>query len=204
MIEKKKDKIFNKYIIGKPEEILSKLAVEPVLRTYILSLVAANFVKTKKQIMEFFGETFWAHQYKDMYRLEAIIEKMLALLEDFEFIISSKEEFTSADELEDIKYRATKLGKRVAELYIDPLTAHDFIIALRRASDTYLLPISFLHMVSYTAKLRPLLRVKMREYDDIQEEFAKYEDHLLYREPSAFEPEYDEFMNSVKTALSSS
>ena len=55
-----KDNIHEKYIKGEPEEIYSKLAVEPVLRTYLLSLIATDFVKTKQQIFEFFSKTFWA------------------------------------------------------------------------------------------------------------------------------------------------
>jgi len=199
--EAEKDKLTEKYIYGEPEEIYSKLAVEPVLRTYILSLISANFVRSRKQIIDFFEDTFWAHQYKDMARLEMIIDKMLTLLVDYGFLISSADEFASASELENVKYRATKLGKRVAELYLDPLTAHNFIISLQRATKTYLIPFSFLHMVSFTAELRPLLKVYMKEYEVIQEESVKYESNLLVLEPSAFDSEYDDYLNSIKTAL---
>ncbi|MBI4150376.1 ATP-dependent DNA helicase, partial [Candidatus Woesearchaeota archaeon] len=47
--EKEKENIFEKYVCGTPEEIYSKLAVEPVLRTYILSLIAAEFVTNKQE-----------------------------------------------------------------------------------------------------------------------------------------------------------
>ncbi|MCX8147401.1 MAG: helicase-related protein, partial [Candidatus Woesearchaeota archaeon] len=60
------EKIRDQYIYGESESIYSKLAVEPVMRTYILSLVASGFVYTKKQLIDFFKKTFWAHQYKDM------------------------------------------------------------------------------------------------------------------------------------------
>jgi len=190
-----------KYIFGKPEEIYSKLAVEPVLRTYLLSLIAGRFVRSRKQIMEFFEQTFWAHQYRDTAALEMIIEKMLRLLADFEFIVSSAEEFAGADELDDVKYRATRMGERVAELYIDPLTAHNFINAMKRSSQRFIIPFSFLHLVSYTTELRPLLRVKMKEYEDIQQKCAEYDSNFLALEPSAFDMGYDEWLNSVKTAM---
>ncbi len=199
--EADKEKLYRNYVLGEPEEIYSKLAVEPVLRTYLLSLIATGFVRSKKQILDFFSQTFWAHQRASMDELEIIIDKMLGLLEEFEFIKSSMDEFTSADKLDDLSYRATTLGRRVAELYLDPLTAHNFLVSIRRATKIHILPVSFLHMVSYTPELRPLLRVKMKEYDHIQEELAKYGEHLVVNEPSAFEPEYDEFLNSVKTAL---
>jgi helicase len=196
-----RDMFMDKYVNGEPEEIFSKLAVEPALRTALLSLIASNFVKTHAQVMDFFEGTFWAYQYKDLAKLEHIIGKMLTLLEEFEFIISSRNDFVSADDLESISYRATRLGKRVAELYLDPLTAHGFIIALRKASSKKLVPMSFLQLISQTLELRPLLRVRMKEYDTIQEEAASFDGNLLTNEPSAFDAEYDEYLNSVKTAL---
>ena len=201
--ESQKDEITERFIKGEPEEIYSKLAVEPVLRTYLLSLIAAKFVNNKKEILDFFEKTFWAHQFKDMRKLDKIITRMLRLLEEFEFIriSSSKEEFVSADEIADEKIKATLLGERVAELYIDPLTAHEMITGLKRADSVMLKPFSFVHLVSSTLEMRPLLRVKTREFDKVQEKFTEYERHLLKKEPSIYDPEYNEFLNSIKTAL---
>ena len=39
-----KEKIEERYLKGSPEDIYSKLAVEPVLRTYVLSLISSGFV----------------------------------------------------------------------------------------------------------------------------------------------------------------
>lgn len=199
--ENDKKKLFERYVKGKPEEIYSKLAVEPVLRTYVLSLIASNFVNTKKEIFDFFGKTFWAFQFADTFELKQIIEKMLNLLEEWEFLRGSKEDFIAADEIGDEKYKATLLGKRVAELYIDPLTAHNFIESLRKATNKKVVDFSFLQMISHSLELRPLLKVKMKEYDKIQEELVKYDSILLEEEPSLYEPEYEDFLNSVKTAL---
>ncbi len=81
-----KEEIVDKFINGEPEEIYSKLAVEPVLRTYLLSLISTNVVNTKKSILEFFKQTFWAHQYKDMRKLATIMDKILMLLDDWKFM----------------------------------------------------------------------------------------------------------------------
>jgi len=194
-----KKKIIRKFIKGKPEEIYSKLAVEPVLRTYLLSLISANFVNNKKSIMEFFGKTFYAYQFKDLNELEKIITKMLGLLEEWEFI-RTKEDFVSANELKDESIKATILGKRIAELYIDPLTAFFIITCLRKASAKRI-DFSFLQMISHTLEIRPLLKTRMKEYDLIQEKLIEYEDYLLDNEPNIYDPEYEDFTNSVKTAL---
>lgn len=207
-----KDEIIERYVKGEPEAIYSKLAVEPVLRTYLLSLIAGNFVRTKEQITGFFEKTFWAYQFKDTRRLAEIITRMLGRLEEWEFIKSNsikdnkESDFVSAKEIndnnnEDVKYTATPVGKRVAEIYIDPLTAHEIIDCLRNATAKPILPFSFLQMVSDTLEIRPQLKVRAKEYDEIHEELVKYEMNLLKDEPDMYEDEYDGFLNSIKTAM---
>ena len=198
--EAERKKIHERYILGEPEDIYSKLAVEPVLRTYLLSLIAADFINDRKSILKFFEKTFWAYQFTDMEKLEEIITRMLALLEDWEFLKSTKEEFQSADELGNEKYKATILGKRVAELYIDPLTAHFFIDCLRKAHNRAE-AFSFLQMISHTLEIRPMLKVRTKEYEKIEESLVTYHDRILESEPSMYEPEYEDFLKSVKTAL---
>src|SRR3989338_3224183 len=196
-----KEKIEEKYVNGLPEDIYSKLAVEPVLRTYVLSLIAANFITTKKDLFSFFDKTFYAHQFKDLRRLHSTISKVIDMLEEWEFIMRSGDDFSSANELEDEKFKTTLIGKRVAELYIDPLTAYFIIACLRNASDKKLDAFSFLQMISHTLEIRPLLKVGIREYDKIQEAMLEHSDFLLENEPLMYEPEYEDFLNSVKTAL---
>ncbi|MBW2971031.1 hypothetical protein KY320_02620 [Candidatus Woesearchaeota archaeon] len=195
-----KEFIIDKYITGYPEDIFSKLAVEPVLRTYLLSLIATEFVKSEEQIMRFFSKTFWAFQFQDMEQLSFIIRKMLQLLEEWEFIISSRAEFTSADKINKTGYRATPVGIRVAQLYLDPLTAHHFMECLKRATSITPNQFSFLQMISQTLELRPLLRVRVKEWDEMQQLLIDEEGRLLSEEPSLYEPEYETFLSSVKTA----
>jgi len=184
-----KREITERYINGESEEVYSKLAVEPVLRTYLLSLISSGFVKSKKEILDFFEKTFWAHQFEDMARLEKIISKMLKLLKEFKFIQGNHKE-----------YKATLIGKRVAQLYIDPLTAHHLISCLENAGSKVKI-FSFLQMISHTLEMRPLLRMRTKEYDDIQDFLLKYESYMLEKEPSMYEPEYESYLNSVKTAM---
>ncbi len=196
-----KEKIEEMYLNGSPEEIYSKLAVEPVLRAYVLSLIAANFIATKKELFAFFDKTFYAHQFKDLRRLHATISKVIGMLEEWEFIMRSEDDFSGANELADEKLKTTLIGKRVAELYTDPLTAQFIIACMRNASDKRISPFSFLQMASHTLEIRPLLKVGVREYEKIQETLLEFSDFLLENEPSMYEPEYEEFLNSIKTAL---
>ena len=200
-----KEKIYERYINGEPEKIQSKLAVEPVLRTYLLSLISANFLTNRERIMQFFSKTFWAHQFEDMGRIEMLIEKCLALLEEWEFVKSSQKsgDFMDAGEINSYSVKATPIGKRVAELYIDPYTAHFLIENLRKASSKSgsINEISFIHLVSSTLEMRPQLKAKTKDDEAINEFLLKYENYFLEKEPSMFEPDYDEYLSYVKTAM---
>ncbi|MBI2575383.1 hypothetical protein HYV82_05870 [Candidatus Woesearchaeota archaeon] len=204
--ETDKKRIYERYVLGEPEDIYSKLAAEPALRTYILSLVATRFVTTRKEIFSFFSKTFWAHQYRDMKQLNATITRIIGQLESWG-LIAAKDDFSGADELggdSEGKVSATITGKRAAELYIDPLTAHHMITCARNASrhaegvkDAF----PFLLMASTSLEMRPLLRANSKDYETISEVLVENEGRLLQQEPSIYEEDYDEFMNSAKTAM---
>lgn len=186
--ENERDFVVENYLNGSPEDILSKLAVEPVLRTYLLSLISSRIIGDEDSIYDFFNRTFWAYQFEDPHRLSQIIERMLSLLIDWEFLMKT-----------DQGYRATSLGRRVAELYIDPLTAYNFMCGLRRAKDPD--SFSFLHLVCFSLEMRPLIRVRQKEYNDIMDKIADRESSFIAVEPSMFDPEYEDWVSSVKTAF---
>ncbi len=188
--EAEHDKIIDTFIYGSPEEIVSKLAVEPVLRTYLLSLIATDIITSEKQIMDFFSRTFWAHQYQDLKKLETEIQRILNMLESWQFI-----------EYKNKKYSATLIGRRVSELYLDPLTAHEFIIALEKSKNHAVKDFSFIQLTSATLEMRPYIKVKTKEYIDMQELAAKHSSYLLVKEPSEFDPDYEDWLNAFKTSL---
>lgn len=200
--EEEQEEIYDKYVCGVPEEIYSKLAVEPVLRMYLLSLISSGIIKDEESMLDFFSKTFWAKQFQDMNKLQSIMEKMLSLLEDWEFIKgNSQDDFIAASSLnKDRRLQATLLGRRVSELYLDPLTARRFLDCLNN-HDQNKKVFSLLQMISNSLEMRPLLRIKVKEQDFIQDELVKNYDQLLEPEPSAFDHEYPEFMQSIKTAL---
>lgn len=201
--EAEREEIYERYVLGKPEAIYSKLAVEPVLRTYLLSLISSGIIRDRTSMKEFFTKTFWSHQFKDLQKLESIMEKMLHLLEEWGFITivgAANAGFVSANELNQEKLRTTPIGKRVSELYLDPLTARHLLDSLANFDETKN-SFSLLQMISHTLEMRPLLRIKSKEQDDIQEELTKRYGSLLKEEPSAYDIEYDDFVSSIKTAL---
>jgi len=49
--------------------------------------------------------------------------------------------------------------------------------------------------------MRPLLRVGTKEYDKVLSKMAEWDHLLLVNEPNAYDPEYDDYMNSIKTTM---
>jgi helicase len=211
-----KAEIKDKYIDGLPEPIVSKLAVEPIMRTYILSLIASEFIKTDTELEEFFKETFYAKHYGDTEKLKQIIYRMVEQLEEWGFIQIENKLTKPPDPLKDFvsalkysfknpdeKLSATLLGKRVSELYLDPYTAHQIIEALQlsllKKEENKLNSYSLIHLICSSLELRPLLRVKSREVDAIKEDININEEFLLTAVPDMFDEYYEEFINTIKT-----
>jgi len=212
-----KAEIKDKYVDGLPEPIVSKLAVEPIMRTYILSLVASEFIRTDTELEGFFQETFYAKHYGDTEKLKQIIYRMVEQLEEWGFIQINNKVTAPPDPMKDFvsalkysfknpdeKLSATLLGKRVSELYLDPYTAHQLIEALQsallRKDENKLNDYSIMHLVCSSLELRPLLRVKSKEMDGIQEDILRLEESLLTAVPDMFDEYYEEFINTIKTA----
>jgi len=178
----------DKYILGEPEEIYSKLAFEPILRMHTLALIASGFVKNEDSLMKFFEKTFFAYQYGDISEINEKLESILEMLVDFGFIIRKDE-----------KLIPTKIGKRVSELYIDPFTAHHIIKCLERAMKIQPDTFSYLHMITDTLEMKPFLSVSNKEFEEISNIIATKK--FLTKIPNDDDLEFDDFLKSIKTTL---
>ena len=192
-----------RYIHGSVEHIYSKLAVEPVLRTYVLSLVASQFITSTEKLYAFFDKTFYAVQYEDSQHLHAILDRMVDLLSKWNFLESAQstpaEDFVSASSFQKRNsqtLQATMLGKRVSEIYIDPLTAHMMLTAMKKlpSSDN---AFALVHLLSCTLEMRPLLSARSADLELIE---AKRENQLLISEDDFFLYSQDDYENTLKTA----
>jgi len=203
--------IKDKFLYAEPEPIFSKLAVEPVLRTYLLALISMNFVNSKESIMNFFEKTFFAHQYSDTTKLHHLMEKQLELLDDYGFISKSssnekKSIFQSATKLlkknKIETYNATPLGRLVAKLYLDPISAYHIIQGLSKAKDDleYLKNNSFpiFVVLSEVLELRPLPSVRVAEEKEMEELILRYHSSFLLPFPESYDINYPYFLKSLK------
>jgi helicase len=184
------DYLMESYILASPERIWSRLAVERIMRSHVLATIAADFAHTERGIYDFFGRTFYAYQY-DIDAIKSIIAKILKYLYDEEMIDVSGENIL-----------ATKFGKRVSELYIDPVSAVIIRDAMRQ-TPAYLTDLSLLQMIAHTPDMGPILRPYSQELDEIAVFMEEHREEFLVDVPDEWEDRiaYEQYLGEVKTAM---
>jgi helicase len=184
------DYLMDNFVLARPERIWSRLAVEKIIRGHVLATIASDFAHTENGIYEFFGKTFYAHQY-DVKAIKSIIAKILKFLYDEEMIDLSGEDIY-----------ATKFGKRVSELYIDPLSAVVIRDALRN-KPVYLTDLSMLHLIAHTPDMGPIMRPYSREMDALAVQMEEHKDEFFMEVPNEWDDHiaYEEFLGEIKTAM---
>ncbi|MEM5836154.1 MAG: DEAD/DEAH box helicase [Candidatus Aenigmatarchaeota archaeon] len=187
--EEEAQELVDHFIMGQLEDIQSKLSLEPILRMHILALIASEFCNSEKSLKSFFSKTFYAYQFGDISLLEEKIVNILEKLVEWGFVVSKKG-----------KISATRIGKRVSELYIDPLTAHQFIETLSKTPEKKINPFGLLQLISNTIEM-PSLSLKIGEFSELEDVLVKREDEILQKIPDEIDIEFDDFLKSLKTAL---
>jgi len=187
--EDERDYLMQSYVLAQPERIWSKLAVERVLRSHVLATIASDFAHTEQGLYEFFGKTFYAYQY-DPRAIKAVIVKILKFLYDEKMIEVSGENIY-----------ATKFGRRVSELYIDPISGVMIRDALNQRAPM-LTDLSFLHLVAHTPDIFPRLRPYTREIDELALFVDEHRSEFMFEVPDEWEDRiaYEEFLGEAKLA----
>ncbi len=185
------DYLMKNYVAAEPERIWSKLGAEKVLRPHVLATIATRFATSEDGLTNFFAKTFYAYQY-DPKMIRSKLGDILRFLSREQMV-----EFVGED------LNATRFGRRVSELYIDPVSA----VVLRDGLYTrakHLTEVSFLHLISRTPDIAPKLYPRRGE-DEMLELFAKeHEDEFMCEVPEYYGDTsgitYEEFLSEVKCA----
>jgi helicase len=161
------------------------------MRSHVLATIAADFAHTEQGLYEFFGRTFYAHQY-DTEAIKGLIAKILKYLYDEEMIE------VLADEI-----NATKFGRRVSELYVDPVSAVIIRNSLKQEPVCCLTELSLLQMIAHTPDMRPVLRPYSREIDELAIFVEEHKSEFLTPLPSEWDDTvaYESFLGEVKTSM---
>jgi helicase len=134
------DELYKNYITANLEPVESALGIVPVMRTHILAFVAQNFLNSKKAMQRFLAKSFYSFQYRSQHHIDNMIDEITEDLYEWNFIEGVEE-----------AYRATKIGERVSQLYLDPLSAKWIIDSLGHELDT----VGILYTISNTLEMRP-------------------------------------------------
>lgn len=189
--EDEQDYLMKNYALAEPERIWSKLGAEKVLRPHVLSTIATRFATSDEGLIRFFAKTFYAFQY-DPKMIRSKLGDILAFLNKEQMI-----------EYEGQELKATRFGRRVSELYIDPVSA----VVLRDGLYTrakQVTEVSFLHLISRTPDIAPKLYPRRGE-DEMLELFTReHQDEYMCEIPEYYGDTngvtYEEFLSEIKCA----
>ncbi|MGA8905720.1 MAG: DEAD/DEAH box helicase [Candidatus Bathyarchaeia archaeon] len=189
--EDEQDYLLKNYALAEPERIWSKLGAEKVLRPHVLATIATRFANTEDGLTRFFAKTFYAFQY-DPKMIKGKLGDILSFLHREQMV-----------EFEGEELKATRFGRRVSELYIDPVSA----VVLRDGLYTrakHVTETSFLHLISRTPDISPKLYPRRGE-DEMLDLFAKeHQDEFMCETPEYYGDTngvtYEEFLAEIKCA----
>ncbi len=187
--EDEKEELMEHYVLANPEDLWSKLAAERVLRPHVLSTIASGFAYSESGLYEFFSKTLYAQQYGPR-MIRSKIGDILKFLCAEEMV-----------EVQEEKLLPTPFGKRVSELYIDPLSAVLIRNGLnRRAKRTTNL--SFLHMIAHTPDASPRMYPRRSEMERLEAVTNEHSEEFMFDIPNPWEDQvsYEEFMAELKYA----
>ena len=187
--EKERDFLLDKYVLSEPEKIQSRLASEPVLRTHALALIATGVAQNETELLNFFEKTFYGVQYEK----ETIHDKLHNV---FDFL--KHERFVKAIKSQ---IRATRLGLRTSQLYIDPLSAvrmRNGLLTMSSKDIANTDPLGILHVITTTTDM-PSLYVG-RDFNRITDFIDQNRHKFLVEVPDEYSAAFDFFIQEVKTA----
>jgi helicase len=183
------DALMENYVAAKPERLFSRLAQEAAIRGHTLAAVASDYAHTEQGLIDFFSQTFYGYHYP-MGNIKLILAGILAYLRR-EGMIHYKGDYVYA----------TEFGRRVSELYIDPLSAVVLRDGLNRGAPE-VTDLTWLHLICHTPDMRPILRPRRRDSEAVKEYMEEHRDEFSTTiVPEADYVEMGQFLGEVKTAM---
>jgi helicase len=179
--------LFERYLWADPERIYSKLGTEAALRSHVLASIATGLVADDDDLDRFVQSTFYAHQ-ADTWTLKERLDGALDFLEEEELVVR-----------EGTRIWPTKFGRRVSDLYIDPLSAVLLRQSVERAAEEgSATPIAWLQAVCATPDV-PTFFLRRSDYSQVPDVAERHRDEFLVEDVEE-EMAREDFLAEVKTA----
>lgn len=189
------EEYLDRYVRADTEEITSKLATEPAMRAHILAFIASDYVDSFESAMEMLSLTFYGYQHGAInnFLVEESVNLVLDMLIEAK-LISKKE-----------PYQITPFGKRVSELYLDPLSARLIKMGLEEDEKKEEIDaLVYLQLLAMTPDVRTY-NVRQKEMSDLFETAEIYSDEWLtsvdHFDSYVEELGTDIFLTTIKVAL---
>ncbi len=185
--ENQRSDLMERYLLGEPERIYSKLGTEAALRSHVLASIATGLVADDDDLERFIDSTFYAHQ-AESWTIEERLDRVLEFLEDEELITRDGK-----------RLWPTKFGRRVSDLYVDPLSAVLLREAVQRAGlREELSDLAWLTAVCTTPDLRTFF-LRRSDYKTVFELAQRHAEEFLVEDVDE-ELDREDFLAEVKTA----
>ena len=187
------------YFEGETEPVNSRLGSEPALRTHLLSLITSGTINTKEGLHKFLGKTLFGAQ-GELWRTQHRLNKVLDFLDKENLIeIEGRQDgdFVPANSQMLEKLKPTAFGRKVSQLYIDPLSG--VIIRNALQSEVKANPLGILHTITRTPDVYSLY-VRKNEMETYLTHLMQMEDELMLP-PPVEHVELEFYLWDLKTAL---
>tara|TARA_Y100001960_G_scaffold313020_1_gene375454 strand:+ start:4479 stop:6629 length:2151 start_codon:yes stop_codon:yes gene_type:complete len=187
------------YFEGETEPVNSRLGSEPALRTHLLSLITSGTINTKEGLHEFLGKTLFGAQ-GELWRTQHRLNKVLDFLDKENLIeIEGRQDgdFVPANSQMLEKLKPTAFGRKVSQLYIDPLSG--VIIRNALQSEVKANPLGILHTIARTPDVYSLY-VRKNEMETYLTHLMQMGDELMLP-PPVEHVELEFYLWDLKTAL---
>ena len=175
------------YIDHDTERLTSKLFQEKVLRSHILGIIATGDAESDEEIVDFMKDTFFGAT-SSLFGIESIVGDVV------DFLAGEKMVRRQGDSVIILPF-----GKRVSDLYIDPVTASILRDAVLKIDDsTETMPI--LIAAAMTPDVVGMYPKKCDE-QRLNAEAEMWEDKLLVDPDDIEDYDYEYFRSDLKTAV---
>ena len=175
------------YIDHDTERLTSKLFQEKVLRSHILGIIATGDAESDEEIVDFMKDTFFGAT-SSLFGIESIVGDVV------DFLAGEKMVRRQGDSVIILPF-----GKRVSDLYIDPVTASILRDAVLKVDDSTQ-PMQILIAASMTPDVVGMYPKKCDE-QRLNAEAEMWEDKLLVDPDDIEDYDYEYFRSDLKTAV---
>ena len=175
------------YVDHDTERLTSKLFQEKVLRSHILGIIATGDAESDEEIVDFMKDTFFGAT-SSLFGIESVVGDVV------DFLAGEKMVRRQGDSVVILPF-----GKRVSDLYIDPVTASILRDAVLKVDDSTQ-PMQILIAASMTPDVVGMYPKKCDEMR-LDEEESMWIDRLLVDPDDIEDYDYEYFRSDLKTAV---